>query len=108
VVDLDHGKGVVTRYAHCGSALVSEGARVQRGVPIATVGTSGLATGPHLHYEVLVRGRQVDPLRFKIEQPGTDTVAASAPPSAPLPTPAVTGAPMGPAASPTNSTLAPQ
>lgn len=82
VVEIEHGNGVVTRYAHCGSALVNEGARVQRGVPIATVGTSGLSTGPHLHYEVLVNGRQVDPLRYRILQPRTDSAAvAPAPPS---------------------------
>jgi len=81
VVEIDHGKGVVTRYAHCGTALVSEGARVQRGVPIATVGTSGLSTGPHLHYEVLVNGRQVDPLRYKILQPAADSVSPATPSS---------------------------
>jgi hypothetical protein len=62
---------------------------VERGAPIATVGASGLATGPHLHYEVLVNGRQVDPLRYKLVQPGADTAAAAAPaapaPSAPAP-----------------------
>jgi murein DD-endopeptidase MepM/ murein hydrolase activator NlpD len=83
VVEIDHGNGVLTRYAHCGTALVSEGARVQRGVPIATVGTSGLSTGPHLHYEVLVNGRQVDPLRYKILQPVADSAASIAP--SPLP-----------------------
>jgi murein DD-endopeptidase MepM/ murein hydrolase activator NlpD len=86
VVEIDHGNGVVTRYAHCGSSLVSPGSRVERGVPIATVGTSGLATGPHLHYEVLVRGRQVDPLRYKIAQPAADSAAAPTP--APIPAPA--------------------
>jgi len=85
VVEIDHGKGVVTRYAHCGSALVSAGAHVERGVPIATVGTSGLATGPHLHYEVLVNGRQVDPLRYKLVQPSADTSTAAVP-AAPAPT----------------------
>src|SRR5688572_10717169 len=84
VVEIDHGNGVLTRYAHCASALVSTGARVERGVPIATVGTSGLATGPHLHYEVLVNGRQVDPLRYKLVQPGADTSAAAVP-AAPAP-----------------------
>ena len=79
VVEIDHGNGVVTRYAHCGSSLVNPGARVERGVPIATVGTSGLASGPHLHYEVIVRGRQVDPLRYKLPQPAADSAAAPAP-----------------------------
>ncbi|MFL5619331.1 MAG: M23 family metallopeptidase [Gemmatimonadaceae bacterium] len=78
VVEIEHGNGVLTRYAHCGSALVSEGTRVQRGMPIATVGTSGLTTGPHLHYEVLVNGRQVDPLRYKLLQPSADTAAPAA------------------------------
>jgi murein DD-endopeptidase MepM/ murein hydrolase activator NlpD len=77
VVEMEHGNGVLTRYAHCGSALVSEGTRVQRGTPIATVGTSGLSTGPHLHYEVLVNGRQVDPLRYKLPQPSAETTAAA-------------------------------
>jgi murein DD-endopeptidase MepM/ murein hydrolase activator NlpD len=103
VVEIDHGNGVTTRYAHCGSALVSEGARVQRGVAIATVGTSGLSTGPHLHYEVLVNGRQVDPLRYRIRQPGADSAAATA--SSPAPP-----APAGPssAAAPVSSAAAPR
>jgi murein DD-endopeptidase MepM/ murein hydrolase activator NlpD len=91
VVEMEHGSGVLTRYAHCGSALVSEGTRVQRGTPIATVGTSGLSTGPHLHYEVLVNGRQVDPLSYKLPQPSAETAAptvAGAPAPTPTPTPA--------------------
>ena len=95
VVEIDHGNGVLTRYAHCASALVSAGARVERGAPIATVGTSGLATGPHLHYEVLVNGRQVDPLRYKLVQPSADTSAAAVP-AAPAPN---AGAPISPAPS---------
>src|SRR6185369_13337076 len=91
VVEIDHGNGVTTRYAHCGRAMVSEGARVTHGVPIATVGTSGLSTGPHLHYEVLIHGRQVDPLRFRLLQPVPDSAvvpAAPAPSPSPSPSPA--------------------
>ena len=97
VVEMEHGSGVQTRYAHCGSALVSEGTRVQRGTPIATVGTSGLSTGPHLHYEVLVNGRQVDPLRYKLPQPSAETAAPAAPTvaGAPAPTPPSSTAPAG-------------
>ena len=90
VVEIDHGKGVVTRYAHCGSALVTQGAQVQRGVPIATVGATGLATGPHLHYEVLVRGRQVDPLRYRIPQVESDSSRLPAAASTPVPVAPVT------------------
>jgi murein DD-endopeptidase MepM/ murein hydrolase activator NlpD len=85
VVEIQHGNGVTTRYAHCASALVKEGTRVQRGVPIATVGTSGMATGPHLHYEVLVNGRQVDPLRFQIPQGSDSATAPVTPPPAATP-----------------------
>jgi murein DD-endopeptidase MepM/ murein hydrolase activator NlpD len=62
-VEIDHGNGVVTRYAHCRSLMVRLGDEVAAGAVIATVGRSGLATAPHLHYEVLVRGRNVNPLR---------------------------------------------
>jgi murein DD-endopeptidase MepM/ murein hydrolase activator NlpD len=64
VVEIDHGFGIVTRFAHTSRILVRPGQRVQRGDRIALVGNSGLATGPHLHYEVHVNGRAVDPLRY--------------------------------------------
>lgn len=61
---IDHGHGVVTRYAHCSDILVVPGQRVRRGQKIALVGSTGEATGPHLHFEVWVDGRAVDPQRF--------------------------------------------
>jgi len=67
MVELDHGDGVVSRYAHCKSIAVRAGDIVTAGMKIATVGSSGLATGPHVHFEVRVRGRPVDPLRYLIE-----------------------------------------
>ena len=63
-VELAHNGGVTTRYAHCRAALVRVGQRVPAGSPIATVGASGIATGPHVHFEVLVRGRPIDPLEY--------------------------------------------
>ena len=102
VVEIDHGNGVTTRYAHCGKALVSQGAHVTHGVPIATVGTSGLSTGPHLHYEVLVNGHQVDPLRYRQLQPVPDsavTTATAAAAAVPVPSPA-TPAPQAAAPAP--------
>lgn len=63
-VVLEHGLGVVTRYAHCSRVLVDVGERVRRRDPIALVGSSGLSTGSHLHYEVQIDGQAVDPREF--------------------------------------------
>jgi hypothetical protein len=64
MVTIDHGYGLVTRYAHLQKALVQQGQRVKRGDRIALVGNTGIATAPHLHYEVIVGGKQQDPLKF--------------------------------------------
>lgn len=63
-VEVEHTGEVVTLYAHCNTALVRVGDRVAAGAAIATVGSSGLATGPHVHFEVRSHGRSVDPIRF--------------------------------------------
>lgn len=64
LVTIDHGYGVVTRYAHCSKIQVRVGQRVKRGEVIALVGNTGIATGPHLHYEVLRGGRHENPRDF--------------------------------------------
>ncbi len=61
MVELDHGYGYRTRYAHASRILVHRGEHVKRGEVIARVGETGLATGPNLHYEVLINGHHVDP-----------------------------------------------
>lgn len=67
-LEIDHGYGIVTRFAHTSKLLVSVGQRVTRGQRVALVGSTGLATGPHLHYEVHVNGRPVDPLRYVLPE----------------------------------------
>jgi len=64
VVEITHGNGYMTRYAHNARNLVEVGERVQQGDAIALLGASGRATGPHLHFEVWQDGRPVDPQRF--------------------------------------------
>ncbi|MDD3567921.1 MAG: M23 family metallopeptidase [Bacteroidales bacterium] len=64
VVLIDHGFGYLTRYAHLNSIDVNKGDTVSRGQVIGTLGNSGRSTGPHLHYEVIYRGRTVDPMNY--------------------------------------------
>lgn len=64
MVEVDHGSGLTTRYAHMGQIGVVEGQPVTRGSVLGLVGATGRATGPHLHYEVRVDGDPVDPTPF--------------------------------------------
>ena len=64
IVSINHGYGLVTRYAHVGKSYVSPGQRVRTGDRIAAVGMTGRTTGPHLHYEVILNGIPINPVRF--------------------------------------------
>jgi len=64
LVEINHGDGYATRYAHNERTLVAVGQTVKRGEPVALMGSTGHSTGPHVHFEVLHNGRQVDPLSF--------------------------------------------
>ncbi|NCC28838.1 MAG: M23 family metallopeptidase [Gammaproteobacteria bacterium] len=77
MVDIRHVNGLVTRYAHNQDNLVKEGQMVRQGQKIATVGSSGTATGPHVHFEVLKDGKAVDPFRYIDRQPGSVLAGAS-------------------------------
>jgi murein DD-endopeptidase MepM/ murein hydrolase activator NlpD len=67
VVYISHGSGITTRYGHLSEYNVKLGQRVKRGDTIAFVGSSGRSTGPHLHYEVLVHSKKVDPMSYILE-----------------------------------------
>ena len=64
LIKLDHGRGIETRYGHLSRGLVSPGQRITRGQLIGHMGSTGRSTGSHLHYEVRIDGRAVNPIPF--------------------------------------------
>ena len=70
IVTIDHGYGYMTRYSHNSRITVKVGDKVNKGDVIAKVGSTGRSTGPHCHYEVLVNGIPVNPMKFIIDENG--------------------------------------
>jgi len=64
LVEINHGNGYVTRYGHNKENLVQVGDTVKKGQSISLMGSTGRSTGPHVHFEVLKNGRQINPQRF--------------------------------------------
>lgn len=64
MVEVNHGNGLATRYCHNEKVLVKQGDMIRKGQEVALLGSTGHSTGPHLHFEVLKNGVQVDPMRF--------------------------------------------
>ncbi|NBW41087.1 hypothetical protein EBR25_08795 [bacterium] len=75
VIDVKHDSGIVTRYAHLSKTLVRRGERVCRGEVLGLVGNSGMSTGPHLHYEIRVAGKSINPLPLMV-LPSRDELVA--------------------------------
>src|SRR3954466_2477299 len=101
MVELDHGNGVTSRYAHCSAVKVRVGDFVSFGDVIAAVGSSGLSTAAHVHFEVRVHGDAVDPLKYLITarvapRGGTATVDAASRPVTTVDTPAPAAAAVPP------------
>ncbi|MFN4147982.1 MAG: M23 family metallopeptidase [Rhodocyclaceae bacterium] len=71
MVEIDHGDELVTRYAHASLVMVQPGEFVRRGQQIAAVGSTGRTTGPHLHFEVRLKGVPQNPARFLDREPAT-------------------------------------
>lgn len=67
MIEIDHGYGILSRYGHNSKNLVKVGDHVKRGEVIAYVGNTGRSTGPHLHYEIMLNGIPVNPMRYIIE-----------------------------------------
>ena len=67
-VEIDHGYGYMTRYAHASALLVERGKRVKRDEVIAQVGCTGVCTAPHVHYEILNNDRPVDPMNYVLRR----------------------------------------
>lgn len=64
LVEINHGNGYSTRYAHCKDLLVKVGEVIEKGAVVARMGSTGRSTGPHVHYEVIKNGRTEDPKKF--------------------------------------------
>jgi murein DD-endopeptidase MepM/ murein hydrolase activator NlpD len=101
LVEIDHGKGVVTRYGHNGKLFVKKGDYVVRGQKISTIGMTGRTTGPHLHYEIHVKKKSVNPKRYidiaPVQHFADPVVVAKIDPASPVP--------MGGAENPIQATL---
>jgi len=76
IVEIDHGNGLITRYAHLDQYTVTQGDKVAAGERIGNVGRTGRTTGAHLHFETLVNGGTVDPLQAGLWQQETESLAA--------------------------------
>ena len=77
MVEVDHGNGLVTRYGHLSEIDVDVGDTVRAGGVVGKLGSTGRSTGPHLHYEVRVKGEAVDPKNFSM--PASDCSLADPP-----------------------------
>lgn len=75
VVEIDHGNGLKTLYAHCSELAVKKGQKVEKGQMIARVGTTGLSSGPHCHYEVRRGEKQIDPKPYLAQKDAPKPIA---------------------------------
>jgi murein DD-endopeptidase MepM/ murein hydrolase activator NlpD len=74
-IEVDHGGGLTTLYGHCSELLVPVGTVVRKGQPVARMGSTGVSTGPHVHYEVRLGGETIDPSPYMKEKEAPRPVA---------------------------------
>jgi murein DD-endopeptidase MepM/ murein hydrolase activator NlpD len=75
-IEIDHGFGFVTRYAHLDNVTVRQGQKVSKGMTIGSLGSSGGSVAPHLHYEIIRKGEQVNPMLYMIEGATSESFSA--------------------------------
>lgn len=66
-IEIDHGHGYVTKYAHLNAVTVKKDAKIQRGQVIGYVGSSGGSVAPHVHYEIILNGKKIDPINYLVQ-----------------------------------------
>ena len=68
LITIKHKFGIMTRYGHCMQTLVSKGDKIERGQTVALLGNTGASSAPHLHYEILKDGKNVDPMKYMFDR----------------------------------------
>jgi len=67
-IEIDHGHGYISKYAHLSSVSITEGDEIKRGEVIGFVGSTGGSAAPHVHYEIMLHGKKIDPVHYLMQE----------------------------------------